>query len=1059
MNTSKSGDASLTQSTHPVAWHALTVDAAIERLQADGEQGLSEAEAEERLHRYGPNRLPQVRKRGALVRFLLQFHNLLIYVLLAAGITTALLGDYVDTAVIVAVVVLNALIGFIQEGKAEAALEAVRNLLSPTATVVRGGRRRTVPAETLVPGDRVLLQSGDKVPADLRLIEVRSLRIDESVLTGESVPVEKAPEPVESGAPVGDRAGMAHSGTLVTYGQGAGIVAATGSATEIGRISSMLAAVGDLATPLLLKIEQFARWLTAIILGAAGATFVFGWLTHRLGLEELFMAAVSLAVAAIPEGLPAIVTITLAVGVRRMAQRQAILRKLPAVETLGSVTVICSDKTGTLTCNEMTVQTVATAAEEWLVSGAGYSPHGGFSRDGVDVAVADNPDLIELARAALLCNDAALHQDGGEWRLEGDPTEGGLVVLALKAGLAADFEHQALPRDDAIPFESEHRFMATLHRDHSGHGLIFLKGAPEVVLERCNRQRFEGQDQPIEPALWHRRIEDIAARGQRLLALAVKPLPAVSGVLNFTHTEGDFSLLGVVGMIDPPRPEAVEAVAQCRRAGIRVKMITGDHAATACAIGSQLGIGDGMSALTGADIETLSDAELKQRAAAVDVFARANPEHKLRLVRALQADGHVVSMTGDGVNDAPALKAADIGVAMGHRGTEAAKEAAEMVLADDNFATIATAVEEGRTVYDNLRKTILFTMPTNGGEGGVIIAAILMGAELPVTPLQILWINLVTAVTLALTLAFEAPEGDLMERPPRAPGEPLVTRYMLWRIFYVSLLLIAATLGLYEWELSRGETVEVARTAAVNALVAGELVYLINSRYFIASSLSAVAWVGNRYAVIAMSILVGVQLVFTYAPFMQTAFASRALSGGAWLRILAAAALVFLIVEAEKAVVRWRSGTGLLAPPVAARPSAPWGISAVLAAVIGLVLLYQFVAVAGALLEPLRSGWFGTGVVLAGLMALLAVGLLADAVRGLFARDASRAAMKMVAPALLLAVAEHAPEYPFTAVQLPWLLAAATAVLALGIVFLALERIRAERGGSASGRGSEGNRD
>lgn len=1041
------------------AWHAIPAEQSIHRLDTDARHGLSATEAEERLVRFGPNRLPPTRKRSALVRFLSQFNNLLIYVLLAASVVTFLLEDYVDTAVIVAVVVLNAFIGFVQEGKAEAAIEAVRNLLSPSAVVLRGGRRMTVPAEQLVPGDLVLLQSGDKVPADLRLVEVRSLRIDEAVLTGESVPVEKSVAAVAYEAPVGDRSCMAHSGTLVTYGQGIGLVAATGTGTEIGRISTMLAEVGTLATPLLRKIEQFARWLTAIILGAAAATFAFGWLNRGLGLEEMFMAAVSLAVAAIPEGLPAIVTITLAVGVQRMAQRNAILRKLPAVETLGSVTVICSDKTGTLTRNEMTVQTVATAEDEIRVSGAGYSPQGGFSRGDDEVFAADLPHLLELARGAMLCNDAALHEDNGVWRLEGDPTEGALVTLAYKAGLNPAFEQEALPRVEAIPFESQHRFMATLHRDHSGHGLIYLKGAPEVVLERCNRQRCRGQDEPMDPSLWHRRTTEIAAFGQRLLAIAVKPLAEPQDTLTFDDTDGGFALLGVVGMIDPPRPEAVDAVARCQSAGIRVKMITGDHAATASAVGTQLGIGDGRCALTGTEIENLDDDALRSQAQDVEVFARASPEHKLRLVRALREEGHVVSMTGDGVNDAPALKAADIGVAMGQRGTEAAKEAAEMVLADDNFATIATAVEEGRTVYDNLRKTILFTMPTNGGEGGVIIAAILLGTELPVTPLQILWINLVTAVTLALTLAFELPEGDLMRRPPRPPYEPLVTRYMLWRIAYVSLLLIVATLGLYRWEIDQGASVEMARTVAVNALVAGELVYLINSRFFLAPSLSLRAWFGNRYAVLAIIVLIAVQLIFTYAPFMQSAFGARDLNGHAWLRIAGAAMAIFLLVELEKAVVR------LLAKPVPGkrlRPAAPEirpapvfdRAAAGLAGLVGLVLIWQLFAVSERLFSLVKSGEGDIGpitligLVLAVFSALLAFALIAEALLGITVNKGSVTALKLLVPAVLLAVAWHAPLYPFESWHLPWLLAGSTTLLVLGIAYLILSLVIHRAAGS-----------
>ncbi|BBL70543.1 cation-transporting P-type ATPase [Methylogaea oryzae] len=1034
----------ITRSPSSTPWHALSAEQALQQLAADAGRGLSGAEAERRLAEYGYNRLPPPKRRPAWLRFLLQFHNLLIYVLLAAAAVTAWLQDYVDTAVIVAVVVLNALIGYIQEGKAESALEAVRNLLSPTAMVLRDGRRWTVEAETLVPGDMVLLQSGDKVPADLRVVEARTLRIDESVLTGESVPVEKSSQPTAAESPLGDRLGMAHSGTLVTYGQGLAVVVATGSATAIGRISTLLAEVGGLETPLLRKIDQFTRWLTFIILGVASVTFLFGWLARGLGAQELFMAAVGLAVAAIPEGLPAIVTITLAVGVQAMAKRQAILRQLPAVETLGSVTVICTDKTGTLTRNEMTVQTVATAAAEFQVSGVGYDPHGGFSLGQVAAAAADAPDLLELARAALLCNDAAVARDNGDWRLEGDPTEGSLVVLALKAGLDAAFENKELPRLDAIPFESEHRFMATLHRDHAGHRWIYLKGAPEVVLERCHRQRRAGDDEPLDPALWQGYIQDIAARGQRLIALAVKPLEQAADSLQFVDTDGGFTLLGIAGMIDPPRPEAVAAVARCQSAGIRVKMITGDHAATARAIGAQLGIGGGDRVLTGGDIERLSDQALQQAVGEVDVFARANPEHKLRLVAALRATGQVVSMTGDGVNDAPALKAADIGVAMGKRGTEAAKEAAEMVLADDNFATIASAVEEGRTVYDNLRKAIMFALPTNGGQAAVIIAAILLGQPLPITPLQVLWVNLVIAVTLALSLAFEPAEGDIMRRPPRSPAEPLVTRHMLWRIVFVSLLLVVATLGLYQWEIAHGAAVELARSAAVNVLVAGQMVYLVNSRYFFASSLGWRAWFGSRYAVLAMAVLIAVQLLFTYAPFMQQAFHSRALDGDAWLRIGLAAVSIFTAVEAEKALLRrWRQPS-----PAAADPER-WNVWTLAGAALNTVLAMLVLAQFGRVAATLYDLWpaTGTGWWMAVTAAALALSLWGEAAWAIAARRTAPAALTLLASALLLAAAWHAPAYPFAAEQLPWVVAGCAALLVAGVAYLALSLALRRSGG------------
>jgi magnesium-transporting ATPase (P-type) len=540
--------------------------------------------------------------------------------------------------------------------------------------------------------------------------------------------------------------------------------------------------------------------LTGAILGIAAVTFAFGTLLRGYSAGEMFLAAVGLAVAAIPEGLPAIMTITLAIGVQRMARRNAIIRRLPAVETLGSVTMICSDKTGTLTKNEMTVQRVVTAEQTFEVSGAGYCPHGDFSIDGAEVRACDFPELIEIVRAGLLCNDAILRQQDDVWRLEGDPTEGALLTLAAKAGLDAGFESATLPRTDAIPFESEHRFMATLHHDHGGHGFIYLKGAPERVLAICHRERYAGTDRALDRDYWQNRLEQAAAAGQRVLALAFRALESTQGELQFKDIDYGFTLLGLVGIIDPPREEAIIAVRQCQAAGIRVKMITGDHAVTARAIGAQLGIGDGNTALTGVELENLDDETLARRALAIDVFARTNPEHKLRLVQALQANGQIVAMTGDGVNDAPALKKADVGVAMGVKGTEAAKEAAKMVLADDNFASIVHAVEEGRTIYDNLKKAILFILPTNGGEAGVVVTAILFGLTLPITPVQILWVNMITAVTLALALAFEPPEAAVMKRPPRDPQEPLLSGFLVWRIAFVALLLVISVVSLYLWK-------------------------------------------------------------------------------------------------------------------------------------------------------------------------------------------------------------------------------------------------------------------
>ena len=894
-------------------WHALDVGEVMERL-ATQRAGLGTEEAAERLGRFGSNRLAPPKRSGPLTRFLRQFHNVLIYVLLAAAVVTAALGHWVDSAVILGVVLANALIGFFQEGKAEKALEAIRGMLSPKAMVRRAGRQMEIPAEELVPGDVVLLTSGDKVPADLRLIEVKNLRIEEAALTGESEPVEKAVCPVNERAPIAERACMAYSGTLVTYGQGTGVVVATGEATELGRIGAMLEQVEQVETPLLRTMAAFARQLTVGILGAATVVFAFGILARGYSAADMFTAAVALAVAAIPEGLPAILTITLAIGVQRMARRNAVIRRLPAVETLGSVTVICSDKTGTLTCNEMTVRRVVTADRTFDVEGVGYAPRGGFLVEGREAAVDDYPELLEIARAALLCNDAVLREEAGEWRLEGDPTEGALVALACKVGLDPRMEAEKHPRIDTIPFESEHRFMATLHHDHAGHTFVYLKGAPERVLALCQTQRSRGEDRHLDLEYWRRRIEETATAGQRVLAAAYRAVEPGRRELLFADVEqGGFTLLALFGLIDPPREEAIQAVARCRAAGIRVKMITGDHAVTARAIGAQLGIGDGARALTGMELESMDDTVLRQAVKDTDVFARASPEHKLRLVEALQANAEVVAMTGDGVNDAPALKRADVGIAMGRKGTEAAKEAAAMVLADDNFASIAHAVEEGRTVYDNLRKAITFLLPINGGESLSLVAAILTGVTLPVTPLQILWVNMVSSVGLALALAFEPTEPDVMRRPPRPVGEPILSGFLLWRIALVSALFLTGIFGMFEWSLALGASVEEARTVAVNTLVAMEVFYLFSVRYLRTPSFTFEGVKGTRPVLAAVFTVFGLQLLFTYAPFMGLFFGSRPLTISQGVGVVAVGVALLVILEVEKFL--WRRIAALASPP------------------------------------------------------------------------------------------------------------------------------------------------
>ncbi|MDO9095151.1 MAG: HAD-IC family P-type ATPase [Rubrivivax sp.] len=896
-------------------WHALGVAQVLMDQGSKLDSGLGRDEAELRLQQHGRNNLPAARRRAAWLRLALQFHNPLIYVLLAATAVTFALDDLVDASVIMGVVLINALIGYVQEGKAEKALEAVSAMLASHATVRRDGAWQQIDAALLVPGDVVQLESGDRVPADLRLLHVKNLRIDEAALTGESVAADKGTEAVAEDAPIGDRGCMAYSGTVVSVGQAQGVVVATGKGTEIGRIGTMVGEVDTLATPLTRRLDQFALRITLFIVVVGLITFAYGYFWRGLPLLDIFLAVVGLAVAAIPEGLPAIVTIVLAIGTRNMARNKAIVRRLPAVETLGSVTVICSDKTGTLTKNEMTAVRVMLAGHTLQVSGAGYAPDGGFQRDGVAVDAEDDAGLLALAQCALLCNNAQLRQgrdsEGGDdaagWQLVGDPTEGALLALAHKAGLDAHEAASATPRIDEIPFESEHRYMATLHHDPAGQAFVLLKGAPERVLDLCTHQ---GDGQPLDRSRWEQRMNEAADAGQRVLALARRDMPAGTTALSSDDIGTHFTLLGLAGLIDPPREEAIAAVAECQAAGLRVKMITGDHAGTAAAIGRQLGL-NADAVLTGATVQKLNDEELRRRALDSDIVARASPEHKLRLVRALQAEGELVAMTGDGVNDAPALKTADIGVAMGHKGTDAARQAADLVLTDDNFATIALAVREGRVVFDNIRKALLFILPTSGGEAGVILIAVFAGFTLPVTAGQVLWVNLVTAVTLALALAFEPAEADVMQRPPRSPQEPLVTRMLALRIAYVSALMMAVTFAAFQWELARGSSTEVARTAAVNMLVASELVYLFAVRRFTASALTRHIFSGNPVALWMSALLIVLQLAFTYAPPLQRLFQTQALDGQSWLVIAGLSALLFLAVEAGKAVLRRRGAAGM----------------------------------------------------------------------------------------------------------------------------------------------------
>ncbi len=887
-----------------VQWHTLPEIEVAGILETELDKGLDSSEVVRRQEQFGSNTITQKKGRGHIVLFLLQFHQPLVYILLVAAVVTSFLQEWVDAGVIYGVVLVNAVIGFIQEAKAVKAIEALAHSMTSTATVLRGGERRQITATELVPGDIVLLQSGDKVPADVRILYSRELQIDESALTGESVPVHKLSNLLLQDTPLSDRMNMAYSSTLVTYGVATGAVVATGNSTEVGRINKLIASADILATPLTKKITRFSGLLLYVILGLGVITFIVGVLRGS-SLIEMFMAVVALAVGAIPEGLPAAVTITLAIGVAKMAKRNAIIRKLPAVETLGSTTVICSDKTGTLTRNQMTVQEVHAGGDLFLVSGIGYTPEGNFSRDGKTVPPLGNLALRECLIAGLLCNDAIVFKKDNKWHLEGDPTEAALVVAAHKAELAREHFATVFPRINTIPFESQHQYMATLHGNQDSR-VVYLKGGIESILARCSHTfSCTGELAALEPDSLYRAAEQMAEKGLRVLAFARSECATSDGVLEHGDVAGGLTFLGLQGMIDPPRPEAVAAVRICQTAGIQVKMITGDHAVTATAIARQIGLlgeADGAEhslTLNGREIEALSDAELVTAVEQSIVFARVAPEQKLRLVVALQASGNIVAMTGDGVNDAPALRQANIGVAMGITGTEVAREAADMLLTDDNFSTIEAAIEEGRGVYDNLVKFITWTLPTNLGEGFVIMAAVFAGVQLPITPVQILWINMTTAVLLGLMLAFEPKEAGIMERSPLDPRQPLLTRELGLRIVLVGFLLLAGAFGIFKWELHLGSSVAAARTAAVNVFVFVEIFYLFNCRS-LRHSMFRVGLFSNRWVLAGVSLMLLLQMLFTYLPAMNTAFGTQPIGLREWGLIIAASVVVYIVIEFEK---------------------------------------------------------------------------------------------------------------------------------------------------------------
>ena len=879
-------------------WHSLSAKETARRLGVDPAHGLSEQEWRRRLERYGPNRLAEAKRPGPFALFVKQFADVMVLVLIAAALVSFALGERVDALAIVAIVAINALLGFVQEAKAERSLAALKEMTAPVSTVRRMGQRVETPAAHLVPGDVLLLKEGDRVPADARLLSSTSLAVDESPLTGESVPVKKDADWL--GAPaaeLAERKNMLYMGTSIVKGRAEALVVATGMQTQIGDIASLIAGAQDEETPLQRRLAHLGRALVLLCLGTVALVFAAG-VAAGLPVYQMFLTAVSLAVAAIPEGLPAVVTVALALGVQRMIRRSAIVRRLPAVETLGCASVICSDKTGTLTRNQMTVIRLYLPSGEVEVSGDGYEPVGSFTREGGPVDPTER-ELKDALRVAALCNDAALVRTGRGargrkgYRILGDPTEGALLVLAHKGGEALLGPWQRARRLGEIPFDSDRKRMSVAAAVE-GRRYILVKGAPDTILERSTRVNGPGGIRPLtaaERAVWQERADAYAAQALRVLALAYKPLlpGEEAGSASEERWERDLVFAGLVAMMDPPRPGVAQAVARARRAGIRTVMVTGDHPKTAAAVARQIGI-PADRCVTGKELDRWSDAELAQQVERVSIFARVSPRHKLRIVRALKSRGHVVAMTGDGVNDAPAVKEADIGIAMGAGGTDVTREAAAMVLADDNFATIVAAVEEGRGIYDNVRKFIRYLLACNTGEVFVMLFATLLGWPLPLTPVQILWMNLVTDGLPAMALGVDPPEPDVMQQPPRRPGESVFSRGLHLKVIVRGLLIALASLAAFGLGAFMGapegaDPLAYARTLAFTTLVAAQLLYVFQCRSE-RRSLMEIDLAGNRWLVTAVAASLAMQLVVLYWPPAAAVFQTIPLQWYDWLLVV-----------------------------------------------------------------------------------------------------------------------------------------------------------------------------
>ena len=887
-------------------WHSLETDKILEVFESDINDGLGPLSIGHREEFFGKNIIKEKKRESKLIKFFMQFHNALIYILLGASAVTALLNEWIDSGVIFGVVIINVIIGYIQEVKAQEAIESLKQMMQTEAIVIRDGKKINISSVDLVPGDIVLLESGSKVPADLRLLDSKDLKVDESMLTGESLSVSKNILTHSQDITLNDRKNMTYSGTFVTYGRATGIVVATSQNTEIGKIAHLIDETISMQTPLTVKMAEFSKILLYVILTLAAFTFFIGVLRDNSAVDT-FMASVALAVGAIPEGLPAAVTITLAIGVSRMAKKNAIIRKLPAVETLGSVTTICSDKTGTLTQNKMSVTNIYCANNSYEVDGNGYEPKGDFLQDSKKIEVLSE-NLQEVLRAGYLCNESYLVEKDGHYSISGDPTEGALIVSALKGGREEHVLNQKFPKLDILPFESDRQLMATINKNiELDENIIYLKGSIEKTLDICDYEAVNGNIVKIDKIKIVHKAEEYASNGLRVLAIAKKITS--EKIITNKLLKNEFIFLGLQAMMDPPRAEAIEAVKESKQAGIKVVMITGDHALTAFSISKLMSILDAdadyeTSVLTGNELFNISDEELIERVVTVRVFARVEPEQKLRIVDALQIRGEIVAMTGDGVNDAPALKQANIGIAMGKGGTEVAKEASDMILSDDNFSSITHAVKEGRNVFDNLVKFITWTLPTNLGEGLVILFAIMLGVTLPILPVQILWINMATAILLGLMLVFEPQEDGIMLRAPRDPKKAILTKKLIIQMIVVGVYMLIASYGMFYYSLYyHSNSVEYARTVAVNIFVFVELFYLFSCKD-LEKSFFKTNLLNNKYLLLGVLLMGLSQLAFTHLSIMNTMFKSEALDFITWIQVLAVSFAVIFVVEIKTYIDR-----------------------------------------------------------------------------------------------------------------------------------------------------------